>query len=326
MANGVYPLGTKEMEVIKKRDNRLHVKEHAANLLDFEQQLFANDETNTKKRRRRKRSSNTTIIEEEGEEDVAEQTQPAQPKKAKLSPKAKSKEMKKANKNAKKQEETNDEKPPEAVQENGCSFRKNNYGQVIKKLSRHEIKELKGWAEAIQWDMEEDLRLERRKKRRMRLNNVYKDTEECFRRKSGVWHVEDFSKSPEEMAALAKQKRTFAENDWDVPLEMGEVELYIPANKYRVKKLNKKLQTPEKNLVKNPFASPRTPNSSAKKVKIALNLNRSQETSEYEKQLRASPQIPFDAERKPSKPLLKPNCVPSPINPFYKKKLRMSMN
>lgn len=62
-----------------------------------------------------------------------------------------------------------------------------------------------------------------------------------------------------------------------------------------------------------------TPGSSAKKVNINLNLNKSQEISEHYSQLKKSPGIPWDASKKPAKPLLKP-FIQSPINPFYKRK------
>lgn len=73
---------------------------------------------------------------------------------------------------------------------------------------------------------------------------------------------------------------------------------------------------PNSKLVKNPFSSP---SSSTKKVKIALNLNRSQDTREYRKSIVNSPSIPFDAAKKPIKSLLKSrNSLPNCINPFYK--------
>ncbi|XP_054005019.1 ribosomal RNA processing protein 1 homolog [Hylaeus anthracinus] len=57
-----------------------------------------------------------------------------------------------------------------------------------------------------------------------------------------------------------------------------------------------------------------------KRVKIALQRNTAQHTSEYILQLRKSPSIPFDANRKPLVGVLKASPIPSPINPFYKKK------
>ncbi|XP_044737907.1 ribosomal RNA processing protein 1 homolog [Chrysoperla carnea] len=60
-----------------------------------------------------------------------------------------------------------------------------------------------------------------------------------------------------------------------------------------------------------------TKNGSTKKVKIMLSLNKSQNTSEYQKQVLSSPVIPYDPKKKPVKPLLKKNTISSPINPFY---------
>ncbi|KAG8041967.1 hypothetical protein G9C98_007271 [Cotesia typhae] len=59
--------------------------------------------------------------------------------------------------------------------------------------------------------------------------------------------------------------------------------------------------------------------SSKKRVKIVLDRNTAQNTSEYFKQLRSSPAIPFDASRKPLAGVLKQSPISSPINPFYKK-------
>ncbi|KAB0790979.1 hypothetical protein PPYR_02779 [Photinus pyralis] len=59
-----------------------------------------------------------------------------------------------------------------------------------------------------------------------------------------------------------------------------------------------------------------------KKVRIALKLNQSQEIHEHVAQLKSSPGIPYDANRLPEKPLLKPNAIKSPINPFYKRKMK----
>ncbi|XP_034189735.2 ribosomal RNA processing protein 1 homolog Nnp-1 isoform X1 [Osmia lignaria lignaria] len=58
-----------------------------------------------------------------------------------------------------------------------------------------------------------------------------------------------------------------------------------------------------------------------KRVKIALQRNTAQHTSEYILQIQKSPGIPFDANRKPSAGVLKASPIPSPINPFYKRKI-----
>ncbi|XP_011164266.1 ribosomal RNA processing protein 1 homolog [Solenopsis invicta] len=55
-----------------------------------------------------------------------------------------------------------------------------------------------------------------------------------------------------------------------------------------------------------------------KKVIFGLSRNTAQHTSEYIKQVRRSPGIPFDANKKPLASVLKMNPIPSPLNPFYK--------
>ncbi|CAK9810629.1 Ribosomal RNA processing protein 1 homolog [Anthophora quadrimaculata] len=58
-----------------------------------------------------------------------------------------------------------------------------------------------------------------------------------------------------------------------------------------------------------------------KRVKIALQRNTAQHTSEYILQIRKSPAIPFDANKKPLAGVLKASPIPSPINPFYRKNI-----
>ncbi|XP_066991152.2 ribosomal RNA processing protein 1 homolog isoform X2 [Anabrus simplex] len=58
---------------------------------------------------------------------------------------------------------------------------------------------------------------------------------------------------------------------------------------------------------------------SAKKVNIALQMNKEQKISDYVKAVRKSPSVPFDAARKPIQGVLKPSPFSSPINPFYRR-------
>ncbi|XP_023940735.2 ribosomal RNA processing protein 1 homolog [Bicyclus anynana] len=59
-----------------------------------------------------------------------------------------------------------------------------------------------------------------------------------------------------------------------------------------------------------------------KKVKFVLKNNGMQGTVDYYKSVRQSPNIPFDSSKQPIKTNLKPS-TPSPINPFFKKKLKL---
>lgn len=129
-------------------------------------------------------------------------------------------------------------------------------------------------------------------------------------------------------------------NEWDEALGEGEIEYFLPSRKLQVKKanasmvlnplaknrLNDSLSTPvmKKKLSLSTANTPSTPGGS-KRVKIALKHNTSQNPAEYIQQIKSSPNIPYDAKKKPGKGLLKPNAMPSPINPFYKKKIGLKL-
>uniref|UniRef100_A0A1B0EZT5 Nucleolar protein n=1 Tax=Phlebotomus papatasi TaxID=29031 RepID=A0A1B0EZT5_PHLPP len=123
-------------------------------------------------------------------------------------------------------------------------------------------------------------------------------------------------------------------DEWEKPLEEGEYEYFVPSTKKRLQELKESAQT--ESTVVNPFAlkakklakkkkskieeSPGE-SSAKKRVRIALEMNTSQDTEEYLRQVRSSPQIPYDSDKKPAKGLLKPNLIPGPINPYYKRKI-----
>lgn len=154
----------------------------------------------------------------------------------------------------------------------------------------------------------------------------------------------------------SRSSQPFKETDdeWSEALKDGEVEFFMPSRKQKLKALQNvetdSEASPRPNLVLNPFAkhtgsvkkqkepkaSPATPriqlppagasSSSGKRVIIALNRNKAQSPHEYIKQVKDSPNLPYDSSRKPSKSLLKPNVIPSPINPFYQKKIGLKLS
>lgn len=142
--------------------------------------------------------------------------------------------------------------------------------------------------------------------------------------------------SDEETKLKSKKKL----NEWDEPLANGEIEYFLPSRKMQLKKANEDLvfnplakqHLPDKNFSPvsrkhSSFSATNTPKTpgSIKRVKIALKHNTSQNPIEYIQQIRSSPNIPYDAKKKPGKGLLKPNAMPSPINPFYKKKIGLKL-
>lgn len=132
-------------------------------------------------------------------------------------------------------------------------------------------------------------------------------------------------------------------DEWSEPLKDGEIEIFVPSRKQKLKALQKveaaeskssvasgggpspkKIKIDKKALVTPPrisLASTPTTNS-GKRVKIALNKNQAQSAYDYIKQVKESPNLPTDnLLMLPTKSVLKPNLLPSPINPFYQKKL-----
>ncbi|XP_054257200.1 ribosomal RNA processing protein 1 homolog A-like [Macrosteles quadrilineatus] len=122
--------------------------------------------------------------------------------------------------------------------------------------------------------------------------------------------------------------------EWEDKPQDVEYEIFIPNKKYVEKRKSLGLPFPvssfvqksaekvtpvnkSKRIQQNQSATP----GSQKKVEFNLSANRAQEYKEYAKKLKtAKNEIAFDASKKPVQGLLK-NSTPSPINPFYKKKL-----
>lgn len=159
--------------------------------------------------------------------------------------------------------------------------------------------------------------------------------------------------APKVKSQATKSKAAFEVHDeWSEPLKEGETEYFIPSRKTKLKEINKQLNEEESSpatvpsrlkpaLVKNPFATPKnsasklkrslaTPQTDGpaekKRVKIALNKNIFQDLHQHIQQVKSSPQVPFDSSKKPPKGALKPNLMPSPINPFYRKKIGLKLN
>nr|XP_023013538.1 ribosomal RNA processing protein 1 homolog [Leptinotarsa decemlineata] len=162
--------------------------------------------------------------------------------------------------------------------------------------------------------------------------NSISPSAECDSPKSGLSPVKLFESPP-------KEKELFPKSEWDEPLLEGEYEICISSKKHiaKMKKLGNKPNQSlcevtnsamqkikgksrlslDPSVVKNPFSTPMT----TKRVKINTRLNRSQDVHEHHAQILSSPAIPYDAHKKPSKPLLKRSATSTPINPFHKKQL-----
>ncbi|XP_030376750.1 ribosomal RNA processing protein 1 homolog [Scaptodrosophila lebanonensis] len=131
-----------------------------------------------------------------------------------------------------------------------------------------------------------------------------------------------------EVEAITNAK---AANGWEAPLETGELEYFVPSRKQQLKRANNSLVlNPVAVAVKSTpkaattaaterikFATPSS-SGSAKRVRIVTKRNSIHPTSDYLRQLKLSPQLPYDADRQPGKSALKPHVLPGPINPNFK--------
>ncbi|CAH4032386.1 unnamed protein product [Pieris brassicae] len=171
-------------------------------------------------------------------------------------------------------------------------------------------------------ELKEDVKKETNKK----VNKKNKENEQVDKSKSKVKvNKKDnvlVNKKENKNVIIPKNKtneKTKAESKNDVKLDKKEP---VAKAEKKDKKQNKK---EEKTPVKTKSFAKAAKNvnvESPKKVKFVLKNNCKQETVDYYESIRQSPNIPFDSSKKPAKTNLKPS-TPSPINPFFKKKLRL---
>lgn len=130
---------------------------------------------------------------------------------------------------------------------------------------------------------------------------------------------EDILQSPKKHTPL-KNDETSTQNPFSLSSAFSNKIAYNLSPRRSMREVGKKDESPTKShkMESNKLSL----SGNMKRVNINLKLNTSQEIHEHQAQIKNSPGIPFDASKKPSKPLLKP-FVNSPINPFYRKKLEL---
>ncbi|XP_033225406.1 ribosomal RNA processing protein 1 homolog [Belonocnema kinseyi] len=290
ISQGEMPLGVKEIRMpLKKKSNP---KKAAFDLIEFEQDLYADSNKAMKKR---KRKSNE---EADGETVNGKDDKPVIVKKKKLKP---------DNSEAldssllKQKQKQNILKKKTKIPVAGVPIAN---GNLKKKKHRKKNKEAE-FATCGSWDVstaKSEVALQKK------ANSVQSANPEEIRKKQNALSILTESLTNSKMPTLRPVLMKLEDQNGKLP--------YAPEkNKpaFKTPEKNKIVfTTPEKN--KLAFTTP-----SKKRVKIMLQRNTAQHTSEYFQQLRQSPQIPYDANRKPRAGVLKPSPLPSPINPFYKR-------
>ncbi|XP_055638083.1 ribosomal RNA processing protein 1 homolog isoform X2 [Toxorhynchites rutilus septentrionalis] len=307
-ANGVFPLGIQTVESTSKKDYDVDIDEKVKELEKYQTELVG-DETSNKKKKQRKHKFEL--------------------KSQQLKPESKSEPETLSREDSNKSSE---EREPEAQK-----------SKKKKKASRMQLKEEK----LKQLRLKREKKLEAIKRNKLPPKATKESSTVALEKKKHVIVVAKDANATETKTNPVKKdvsKGLFeVKDEWSKPLQDGEVELFIPSRKAKLMEIAKESELntslSSTTMVKNPFATPKnkekslkrildatpTDESGKKRVKIALNKNVSQDFHQHMQQVKSSPQLPYDSSKKPSKGALKPNLMPSPINPFYKKKIGLKL-
>ncbi|KAM7348039.1 ribosomal RNA processing protein 1 homolog Nnp-1 [Cochliomyia hominivorax] len=359
--NGEFPLGIKTMPRFEAKSEKPLIKEKVRQLDNLENELFGVDrklkQMTKRKRRKFLKSLNFDNIDESNYEQALEKALP------KDYLKERRKRSQKSFMSAWVEEELNEEdlKPKKCVIVNNENESENKYqSKKNKSKMQHSeneetfepVKKLKKIDKSLNESNTEEPTLVKQNKKAKKEDSFKELDVKPTNNQTKILKISDpqeqstlktqpkvlkISDGDEQITPNSKKKVT---NEWDAPLGEGEVEYFLPSRKLQIKKANADLvlnplakqylgnnQSTPVNSKKNSFSAANTPKtpSSIKRVKIALKHNTSQNPLEYIQQIKSSPNIPYDAKKKPGKGLLKPNAMPSPINPFYKKKIGLKL-
>uniref|UniRef100_A0A182NR75 Uncharacterized protein n=1 Tax=Anopheles dirus TaxID=7168 RepID=A0A182NR75_9DIPT len=339
-ADGVYPLGVKKVPSINPRDYSVNIKEKVEEFEKFRKDLVGEKPKSMKEKKKERR-----ILKKQERQRLAAEME----KKAAAGANGTRDESDENNETL----EQDSEAAPAAEKTGKIKKRRVRLPKISPALARKQTK-----LQLLERKKEEKMKLlmERLKKKK----NAAKTTDPgdevvpqlvpCTVAEQKKPKKDTSTASVESpVKKIAKKKlqangeppsndgKPFATKDeWSEPLKEGEEEYFIPSRKLKtlapMVEKTPKVKTPAaktpatlKRAASTTIAAladgddPTTP--ARKRVKIALNKNVAQDLVEHIKQVKSSPQLPFDSSRKPSKSLLKPNLIPSPINPFYKKKI-----
>lgn len=322
LSEGIFPLGIQSMESIDKKDYAVDIDEQIDELENYQKELVG-EKVSVKRKRKEL---------------------------AKL--KAKKEQSTKSAKSSESNVWTETNETLEAMNQKPADTT-NTKKKTRKKTSKMQIKEEKLKKLKIKRDAKlEAIRQQKLATKSSKMPKVIPENkqEDSAQPKSG----DNATPNKQIESRSNKQKGAFeVKDEWSEPLKEGETEYFIPSRKNKLKEVNKRLkekaaspsepasQSKPSSLVKNPFATPKNlsklkrsletpqtdgPTEKKKRVKIALNKNIFQDLHQHIQQVKSSPQLPYDSSKKPPKGALKPNLMPSPINPFYRKKIGLKLN
>ncbi|XP_015181794.1 PREDICTED: ribosomal RNA processing protein 1 homolog [Polistes dominula] len=289
LSQGKMPIGVQQVELVRKFSSKTDSKKAALRLLKFNEELYS-DSNESKRKRKRNGQSDESLIDELEEEINTDKDITLERNNKKLNKK------KKLHQDIKNHlDESN-----QTTTEESCSkdLKINNKNKQKKRIDQIENKTLKLINEK---NTTKNIIMNKLKKIK---NNV------C-----GHWEISDYvvpindnqnkinNSSNEEIdKSILNDKNDETLDNKIIPLTPG-----------LDKSMNSTENTDKQNKLINELGQ-------KKRVKIVLQRNTAQHTSDYLEQIKQSPAIPFDANKKPPVGVLKASPIPSPINPFYYKK------
>ncbi|KAK9300159.1 hypothetical protein QLX08_007077 [Tetragonisca angustula] len=312
LSDGKMPLGIKEIKISKLQKKNTDTKSAAIRLLKFEQELYSD-----KLQKERKRNKNKQLMQNETNKFSKEELKKVNDKS--ITEIIKKKKMKR------KLDFTGNliTTDMQVTDENNFSLKKKKYkteeedSNICKTDFKNNNYKLKNNPSALIEDIDKKMKFKKNKDTVVKTLNIVKQAKKKKLAKiknTGKWDISD---NVDPFIATLNNDSTKS--------CMKSVENSVTSNSEQKNNIYNKRPTwlvpiltkleNEKNKTPTNFKRKH----STKRVKIALQCNTAQHTSEYISQIRKSPAIPFDANKKPLAGVLKASPIPSPINPFYKR-------
>ena len=302
LSQGKMPVGVKEVVIPEKRKRDTNTKLAAKRFLEFQEELYSD------KPQKLKRKQNEQLIQDEKDESTEEGLENVNAENS--TTKVNEKIVKKKKKVQSKMSDTNNLINSEESNEDTIDLKnkKCNTAEIIRKNSNCKFKK-----ESLPLVKKcKKLKLKGNKTTSASILNIspVKRKKSTTLTISDKWDVSDNINSSSSLSLSNGSDSNSEKNNiltkqptWLVPV---------------LKKLENEKSRTTSAKVQHKISADSNPK---KRVKIALQRNTAQHTSEYILQIQKSPGIPFDANRKPSAGVLKASPIPSPINPFYKRKI-----
>ncbi|XP_078043064.1 ribosomal RNA processing protein 1 homolog Nnp-1 [Augochlora pura] len=310
LSEGKMPLGIKKISLPNTRKKDTDTKLAAKRLLQFEEELYS--DTTSKKRKRKRNTEltedeNNTFSEEESKDDTNEDSITRMDAVGKKRKKMKFETIPISSESQinseisdicnimsqKKERETKEKIINNKIEETNFKARKNLF-PVVKNVNGCKKKKLKKSESAV-------------------VNTALAEKQTKVK-SCNQWDVSDNTTALTGNGTCLKVvKKSIASDNLQ---KKNAPKKQLPA---WMSSVLKKMEN-EKNVIEHKVPQHKNVSNSKKRVKIALQRNTAQHTSEYLLQVRRSPSIPYDANRKPLVGVLKASPISNPINPFYRKR------